>query len=62
MRHEIPDSGVISRKFDGKFNYNAWPSVITLPDGTLLCAWSGDRVQHICPFGKVRAPRSTDGG
>lgn len=62
MRHEIPDSGVISRKFDGKFNYNAWPSVITLPDGTLLCAWSGDRVQHICPFGKVLAARSTDGG
>ncbi len=42
--------------------YNAWPTVIALSDGTLLAAWSGERLKHICPFGKVLASRSTDGG
>ncbi len=42
--------------------YNAWPTVISLSDGTLLAAWSGARLKHICPFGKVLASRSTDGG
>lgn len=42
--------------------YNAWPTVISLSDGTLLAAWSGERLKHICPFGKVLASRSTDGG
>ena len=59
---KIIERGVISRKSHGLFNYNAWPSVVTLKDGTLLCAWSGDRYEHICPFGKVFAARSADGG
>ena len=42
--------------------YNAWPTVITLADGTLLAAWSGERLKHICPFGKALAARSADGG
>ena len=42
--------------------YNAWPTVISLSDGTLLAAWSGERLKHMCPFGKVKAARSTDGG
>lgn len=42
--------------------HNAWPTVISLSDGTLLAAWSGDRLKHICPFGTVKAARSTDGG
>lgn len=42
--------------------YNAWPTVISLADGTLLAAWSGERLKHICPFGKVKAARSEDGG
>ena len=46
----------------GIFAYNAWPSVITLSDGTLLAGWSGDRYRHICPFGRVLAARSNDGG
>ena len=42
--------------------YNGWPTVISLSDGTLLAAWSGNRLKHICPFGEVKAARSTDGG
>ncbi len=54
--------GRITPLSHSKFHYNAWPSVITLPDGTLLAAWSGERLKHVCPFGKVQAARSTDGG
>lgn len=52
----------VSRRGYGKLNYNAWPSIVTLDDGELLCAWSGERHEHICPFGKVSAARSVDGG
>lgn len=55
-------SGTISRRTLGRFNYNAWPSVAKLNDGTLLAVWSGYRYEHVCPFGKVLASRSNDGG
>lgn len=59
---KILQHGTITQSHKTKFNYNAWPSVITLSDGTLLAGWSGDRYRHICPFGRVLAARSTDGG
>ena len=59
---KIIKHGIISAQHAGKLNYHAWPSVITLSDGTLLAGWSGDRYRHICPFGKVLAARSADGG
>ncbi len=43
-------------------NYFAWPSVARLCDGSLMAVASGFRVAHICPFGKVVAVRSYDGG
>ena len=59
---KIIKHGFITPKMSGKFKYNAWPSVISLSDGTILAAWSGERLKHICPFGKVMASRSVDGG
>ena len=59
---KILQHGTITPDRNTVFNYNAWPSVITLNDGTLLAAFSGDRYRHICPFGKVLAARSLDGG
>lgn len=61
MKAEIIGHSVISVKNAGKLNYNAWPSVLSV-GGELLCAWSGGRHAHICPFGKVNAAKSTDGG
>ncbi len=52
---------VTPHKTEG-LRYCGWPTVISLSDGTLLAAWSGERLKHICPFGKVKAARSTDGG
>ena len=59
---KIIKQGFVSPKAKNHFRYNAWPTVITLADGTLLAAWSGDRFKHICPFGRVMAARSYDGG
>ena len=54
--------GQISAPLQGKLNYNAWGSILTLADGTMISVWSGDRYAHICPFGRVLASRSADGG
>lgn len=59
---KIIKHGFVSPKAKNHFRYNAWPTVITLHDGTLLAAWSGERMKHVCPFGKVMAARSVDGG
>ena len=58
----ILKQGFVSPKSNSHFRYNAWPTVISLSDGTLLAAWSGERFKHICPLGRVMASRSYDGG
>ena len=62
MKITIKDSGLVSKPNDGKFNFNAWPSIINVRKGLMLAAWSGERNAHICPFGKVMVARSYDGG
>lgn len=59
---KIIKHGFVSPEGEKFKQYNAWPTVISLSDGTLLAAWSGERLKHICPFGKVLAARSEDGG
>ena len=59
---KIVKQGFVSPKAKNNFRYNAWPTVISLSDGTLLAGWSGDRFKHICPFGRVMMSRSLDGG
>ena len=59
---KIIKHGFVTPKEEYPRAYNAWPTVISLSDGTLLAAWSGNRLKHICPFGEVKAARSTDGG
>ncbi len=54
--------GYVTPKSRSNFRHNGWPTVITLKDGTLLAGWSGDRLKHICPFGRVKMARSNDGG
>ena len=59
---KIIEQGYVTPKSKSNFRYNAWPTVITLKDGTLLAGWSGERLKHICPFGKAMMARSVDGG
>ena len=45
-----------------KDRYIGWPTVIRLKNGDILAAFSGDRDEHVCPWGKVQLVRSTDDG
>ncbi len=42
--------------------YNGWPTVARRKNGQLLVTWSGGRVGHICPFGRVEMMTSIDDG
>ena len=43
-------------------NYVAWPTIARRPDGELLVVFSGDREEHVCPYGKTELIRSRDAG
>ncbi|MDD2599313.1 MAG: sialidase family protein [Kiritimatiellae bacterium] len=42
--------------------YIGWPTVCVRKDGEILAVFSGDRDEHVCPFGKVQMIRSKDQG
>ncbi|MBE7067714.1 MAG: exo-alpha-sialidase [Clostridiales bacterium] len=50
---------VISKNFDGRGN--CWGTVARLPDGRIGAAWSGGRMGHVCPFGRLEMATSVDG-
>ena len=55
-------NGVIFRIRQGFFRYQAWPTVCRGEDGRLYAVCSGERVSHVCPFGKSLLFSSDDGG
>lgn len=42
--------------------YHGWPSMICTKEGELLVVCSGNRVSHVCPYGRVFLYRSSDYG
>lgn len=42
--------------------YIGWPTIGRRANGELLVVFSGDRDQHVCPFGKTQIIRSSDNG
>jgi sialidase-1 len=42
--------------------YIGWPTVVKTKDNVLLASFSGDRDQHVCPFGKLQLIKSMDFG
>jgi sialidase-1 len=42
--------------------YIGWPTVCRLQSGDIIVVFSGDREEHVCPFGKVQLVRSKDDG
>ena len=42
--------------------YIGWPTVCRTKGGDLFAVFSGDRDEHVCPWGKAQMIRSTDGG
>lgn len=55
----ILSSGVLCKE-EGR--YIGWPSIAETRDGDLLAVFSGDRDEHVCPWGKTQMVRSSDGG
>ena len=54
--------GIVSRKTDGWFNYQGWPTVARDENGVLYAVTSGHRIAHICPYGKTLMYTSKDDG
>lgn len=42
--------------------YIGWPTITKTKSGELLAVFSGDRDQHVCPYGVVQMIRSQDNG
>jgi hypothetical protein len=42
--------------------YIGWPTICRRHNGELLVVFSGDRDEHVCPWGKVQLVRSADDG
>lgn len=58
---EVIKRGIIYKN-DGLFGFAAWPSVAKLNDGRIAVVFSGDRIKHVCPFGKTMICYSYDEG
>lgn len=58
----IIDSGIALSKTENVLGYSAWPSVARDADGNILMACSGNRIMHVCPFGKVLVVKSKNEG
>ncbi|MBE6689251.1 MAG: exo-alpha-sialidase [Ruminococcaceae bacterium] len=61
MKPTILKHGTIYQS-DHVFGYAGWPTLTKLKDGTLVCVYSGDRLAHVCPFGRVLMSKSFNGG
>lgn len=42
--------------------YIGWPSIVRTNTGELIAGFSGDRDEHVCPWGVTQLVRSHDGG
>jgi hypothetical protein len=42
--------------------YLGWPTIVRRSNGELVVAFSGDRDEHVCPFGKTQLVSSSDDG
>ena len=54
--------GIVSRKTDSFFSYQAWPTACIDENGVIYVVASACRMGHVCPFGKILMYKSRDGG
>ena len=55
----IISTTVICKQLD---RYIGWPTIARTHDGELVTVFSGDRDEHVCPWGKTQMVRSSDNG
>ena len=58
-RAEIIETKVVCEE---KGRYLGWPTICRTRENGLIIAFSGDRDQHVCPYGKTQIIRSDDQG
>ena len=56
---KIISTDVICRQPD---RYIGWPTIELTNDNELIAVFSGDRDEHVCPWGKTQIVRSSDSG
>ena len=59
---KILKQGIVHRKTEGPCRYQAWPSLCKDENGVLYTVCSGNRLGHLCLFGKNYLYKSFDGG
>ncbi len=59
---KILENGIICRKPDSFFGYFGWGSVTRIDTHTLVAVCSGERTEHVCPWGKTELFYSYDDG
>ncbi|HXH10806.1 MAG TPA: sialidase family protein [Alphaproteobacteria bacterium] len=57
----IPDKNLITIASDPPY-YHAWPGLARLRNGELWCVFSGNRDNHVCPYGRIMLTKSYDDG
>ena len=55
----IFSSSVICKEYE---RYIGWPTITRTGNGELIAVFSGDRDEHVCPWGKTQMVRSSDNG
>ncbi|MBT7862160.1 MAG: hypothetical protein HN712_17720 [Gemmatimonadetes bacterium] len=58
-RAQVLSTHVLCRQPD---RYIGWPTIQRCASGELLVVFSGDREEHVCPWGKMHLVRSDDDG
>lgn len=61
-RMTLTDLTAVMENPTGIHRYFGWPTLAKKQDGTLVCAASGFRLAHVCPFGKTVLSQSYDNG
>lgn len=60
MKVKVIENGTV---YDNQqpFGYSAWPTCTVLNDGGIAVVFSGNRLWHVCPFGRLYLTKSYDG-
>ena len=56
---DVMSTTVICKEHD---RYIGWPTIALTQKGELIAVFSGDRDEHVCPWGKTEMVRSSDNG
>ena len=60
MKVKVIENGTVYENQE-PFGYSAWPTCTLLKDGSIAVVFSGNRLWHVCPFGRVYLTVSKDG-